>query len=168
MDQQLKDEVKALRGELWDRKKTPVTEAHAQIALAAAAIERAVSKQLRKRGLSHSEFMVLYALVDYGGTVTLSRMTKKLLFTRQAIALTTRGLEKRGLVSRDGVKSDLRKIQVSLTEDGFKFIKGIALSPDRKKLHDALVYSLNEDEVSQLISTMTRVMDNLRRRDVFS
>lgn len=163
----LKNHIKAFRDELENDTLGTGIEPYSSIGVTVCVIEKAIGKEHRKWGVSYSELIVLYVLIEYGGAVTLTRLTNKLFFfTRQAIAMTTRALESRGLVSREGVKSDRRKIRILLTENGFELIKKIILSPERKSFHNSLAYYLSEDELGSLVPTLGKVVKGLRRNDL--
>jgi DNA-binding MarR family transcriptional regulator len=161
----LKSQVKDFRGKLENNTLGTGIEPYSSIGVTICVLEKAINKELRKWAVNHSELIVLYAMIEYGGSVTLTRLTHKLyFFTRQAIAMTTRALENRGLVSRESVKTDRRKIRIILTEKGFELIKNIILSPERKGFHNSLVHHLNEDELGSLIATLDKMVKGLRRK----
>jgi len=166
---QMKAKIKALRGELDSQNADNGIGSKTMIGLAVSAIERAINKELKKKwGLTHAEYIVLHALIDHGGSITLSQLTSKVLFTRQAIAMTARALEKRGLIAREAVKNDRRKIRLTLTEAGFEFIKSILLSPQRKGFHETLVSYLTEDEVNSMLVIFDKMVKGLKRKKLFN
>ena len=101
--------------------------------------------------------------LENGGSMTIPDLTKKLCLSRQAVALTTRNFEKRGLASREGTKEDLRKMKVTLAEKGIELIRKIGLSDHRKETHSTLMSFVSEKEARQLATTLTKLTNKLRR-----
>jgi DNA-binding MarR family transcriptional regulator len=141
----------------------PYLSANISIALAASAFERMANKILAKDDLNHSGFMILYLIVENGGRMNITDITKKLYLTRQAVSSSTRYLEKKGLISRNGNKGDRRKIRVEITEKGLELVERIGTSSDRRQIHNILAPILDEDEASKLAITLNLIARRLHR-----
>ena len=138
-------------------------QANISIGLLAATFERLTDRRLKRYGLNHSGFMILYLIVENGGSMNVTDITKKLYLTRQSVSVTTRYLEEEGFISRNGIKDDRRKIRVEITEKGLDIIKDIGTSDDRREIHNVLALVLNEEEAKQLASTLKSIAVKLHR-----
>ena len=92
------------------------------------------NNELRKEGLSESQFNVLDTLYHLG-TLSQKQLGEKLLKTGGNITMVVDNLEKNGYVKREKVKNDRRVLKVSLTGKGKRRIE---------KLLPVIVKSLTE------------------------
>jgi DNA-binding MarR family transcriptional regulator len=140
--------------------------ANIAIGLVAANIENVTNMRLKKYDLHHSSYTMLSLLVENGGSLHITDITKKLYLSRQAIALMTRNLEKRKLVTRDGIKDDRRKLKVSITKAGLELVRTLGVSEARKQTHNVLVSLMTEDEAIHLANTLNAISNRFRRLKV--
>jgi len=159
----LENQTVSLCREIYKQTPKEFMRANISIVLAALATETILNRVFSKYNLNHKAFLLLHVLLENGGTMTLSELTRNLYITRQAVSLNTRKLEKRGLISREETKSDRRSIEVTLTENGLEFIRRIGLSEWRKKVHNSLMSFMNEREAKQLTTILIRVAKDLHR-----
>lgn len=159
----LENRAKSLSREMHKYTPKVFLEANISIVLAALATETILNRAFRKYRLNHKTFLMLHMLLENGGSMTIPDLTKKLYITRQAVALTTCKLEERGLVSREETREDLRKIKVTLTENGFELVREVGMSEWRKKIHNTLMSFVSEKEAKLLTATLTSVAKELRR-----
>jgi DNA-binding MarR family transcriptional regulator len=141
----------------------PYLTANISIALVASAFERLANKMLAKDDLNHNGFMILYLIVENGGHLNITDITKKLYLTRQAVSSSTRYLEKKGFLSRNGNKGDRRKIRVEITEKGLELVGRIGTSHERRQIHNVLAPILDEDEAIKLAATLNLIARKLHR-----
>jgi len=160
---ELENQTKSLCREIYKQTPNVFLKANISIVLAALATETILNRVVRNYGLNHKAFLMLHMLLENGGSMTIPDLTKKLYITRQAVALTTRKLEERGLVSREETREDLRKIKVTLTENGLELVREIGLSKWRKRIHNSLMSFASEKEAKLLTTILTSVAKELRR-----
>lgn len=163
MTSELENKTKSLCREIHKHTPNVFLKANISIVLAALATETILNRVFRKYGLNHKAFLLLHILLENGGSMTIPDLTKKLYITRQSVALTTRKLEERGLVSREETREDHRKIKVTLTENGLELVREIGLSEGRKKIHNSLMSFVSEKEAKLLTTILTSVAKELRR-----
>jgi len=159
---ELESRTKSLRREIYKQTPNVFLKANISIVLAALATETILNKVFKKYSVNHKTFLLLHMLLENGGSMTIPVLTKKLYITRQAVALTTRKLEERGLVSREETREDRRIIKVKLTENGFELVREIGLSEWRKKIHNSFMSFVSEKEAKLLTTILTRVARELR------
>ena len=163
MTSELENQTKSLCREIYKQTPNVFLKANISIVLAALATETILNKVFKKYNVNHKAFLMLHMLLENGGSMTIPDLTKRLYITRQAVALTTRKLEERGLVSREETREDRRKIKVKLTENGLEFVREIGLSEWRKKIHNSLMPFVSEKEAKLLTTALTSVAKELRR-----
>jgi DNA-binding MarR family transcriptional regulator len=159
----IKAKRKSVQNQISKLTPAPYLKANISIALVASAFERLANKILAKDELNHSGFMILYLIVENGGSMNITEITKKLYLTRQAVSSSTRYLEKKGLISRNGNKGDRRKIRVEITEKGLESVEKIGTSSDRRQIHNVLAPILSADEASKLAVTLNLIARKLHR-----
>jgi DNA-binding MarR family transcriptional regulator len=160
---ELENRTKSLCREIYNQTPNVFLKANISIVLAALATETILNRVVRNYGLNHKAFLMLHMLLENGGSMTISELTKRLYISRQAVALATRKLEERGLVSREETREDGRKIKVTLTENGVELIREVGMSEWRKKIHNTLMSFVSEKEAKLLTTTLTSVAEELRR-----
>ena len=163
MANNMKGKVKLVHDQISKLTPAAFLKANISIAIVAATFERLTNRRLKNYNLNHSSFMILYLIVENGGSMNITDITRRLYLTRQAVSLTTRCLEKQGLVSRNGIKGDRRKIRVEITEKGLELVRKIGTSDDRRQIHHVLASILNEDEALQLATTLNLIARKLHR-----
>ena len=127
------------------------------IGIAASTIERKANSLLKEHHLNHNGFMCLYLLTTKGGSAGITEITAKTCLTRQAVSLSTRTLEKQGLIERVGVKSDKRKLRVMITDKGLELIRIIGTSNGRKQMLDVLTSVLSAEEAEMLAQILNKI-----------
>ena len=158
----LENSVKSVYAEISSQTPEVYLKANTAITFAAVTIETIANRRLKKYGLNHKGFIMLFMLAENGGCMTIPELTKRLHITRQAVALTSRSFEERGLVTRSGTKSDLRKLRVELTEKGIELVREIGLSDHRAQIQNVLISVASEEEAKQLTDILTKVTTKLR------
>jgi DNA-binding MarR family transcriptional regulator len=163
MDAKLKKEVRSFTDFIKKEQKSPLIGNSISIVYAAAVIESVINKRFRKYkySLNHSSFSLLYVLIENGGSMNLSQLNKRLPLSRQAVALTSRNIEKRGLVKREGVSNDLRKIRIHLTEKGLEVMRHIVELPSRRHFMRTLTSPLSEGESNQMTASLLKITNKL-------
>ncbi|WP_455714313.1 MarR family winged helix-turn-helix transcriptional regulator [Anaerosporobacter sp.] len=113
-------------------------------------------------GLSHTEGMILFYLdhkIDEDNTlgIKVSQITKHLEIPKPATSKVLNSLEERGFILRKIDRSDRRVTYISITEEGYAFIKD--LHDKRDQYISDLLIKLGEEDAKELI----RIIDKLYR-----
>ena len=156
-----KDRVNSVYAEIISQTPAVYLKANTAITFAAVTIEAIANRRLKQYGLNHKGFIMLFMLAENGGCMTIPELTKRLHITRQAVALTSRSFEERGLVAREGTESDLRAIKVELTKKGIELVREIGLSDHRAQIQNVLLSVATEKEAKQLTDILTKVTNKL-------
>ncbi len=131
--------------------------ANLSVSYAAMAMEQALDKMFRKYGLSHKRFLMLHILMENGGSMTMPELTQKMYVSRQAIALTVRFFEEKGIVTISDTRDNHRIKQITLTEKGLELVNEISMSEYRMHVHNIIMSVVNEREAAML----TDILDSL-------
>ena len=137
--------------------------ANTSIAIAASIIERQANNNLKRYHLNHGGFMILYMLMEKGGSANITEITKKLYLTRQAVSSSTRILENQGLIERAGIKSDKRKLKVMITDKGLDLVRTIGVSKNKKEVQNIIGSILTPEEADNLAKTLNQITVRLSR-----
>jgi len=137
--------------------------AHMAIGVAASTIERKVNSLLKEYNINHTDFMCLYLLSTRGGSSSIPEITAKTRLTRQAVSLTTRTLEKQGLIQRVGDKNDKRKLRIKLTDKGVDITRTVESSRGRIQMLDALTSILTAEEAEWLAQILNKISKKISR-----
>lgn len=84
-------------------------------------------------------------------------LTQKMFVSRQAIALTIRFFEEKGIVTTSDTKDDHRVKKITLTEKGLELVNEISMSEYRMHVHNIIMSVVNEREATML----TDILDAL-------
>jgi DNA-binding MarR family transcriptional regulator len=122
------------------------------------AFRRSCEEDLRKLGLSMSQYAVLRALADAPGAPA-AELARRTFVTRQSLRDVLAGLNKAGLTSVATQPTAGRALPVTLTDPGRSLLgqaEKIVLDVEKRMLTD-----LPPDEVRQLASLLTACARNL-------
>lgn len=117
-------------------------------------IETVLSKDIKKYGLSLSEFGVLEYLY-FKGESTVQTVCDKLLVQSSAMTYIASKLEEKGFLKRTTDQNDRRRILLNLTKKGSNFITSIF--PEHEKMINQIFSELEENEKVVLSSLLKRV-----------
>lgn len=115
------------------------------------AASEADKKEIRKYGLSPSEFAVL-ELLYHKGPQPIQRIASKVLLTSGSMTYVVSQLEKKGLVKRAVCVKDRRIFRTELTRAGESLIGEIF--PAHELFLSNMFYALEEEEVENLIKQL--------------
>lgn len=124
-----------------------------------AALEAADGKDIKKYGLSRSEFGVL-ELLYHKGPQTVQDIGKKILLTSGSMTYVVNKLTEKGLAIRETCEKDRRIYYVQLTEEGEKLIQTVF--PEHAKFIKDMFSALSEEEQTALTTTLKRISDTIR------
>ena len=131
-------------------------EAMANIYRAAAAIRRRAEQGvLRDASLSWGGFTTMWVLWIWGEMET-GRLAVECDLSKGTLTGILNTLEGRGLVVRERMDSDRRRMLVALTPDGVRMIE--ALSPDFNRFETEATSSLDPDEKRELAALLRRII----------
>lgn len=147
--------------DLPDLKDDPYLKALRPLVEAYLAFWRTDSRHIRSLRLTPSQFDVIATLGDTDG-MTCSELSRRTLVTKGTLTGVLDRLMAKGLIRRDDVKDDRRRIKVRLTE------KGDALFRKTFAAHIAFLRPYFEQALSQkdaetLSSLLRRLRDSFRR-----
>jgi len=131
-------------------------EAMANIYRAAAAIRRRAEQGvLREASLSWGGFTTMWVLWIWGEMET-GRLAVECDLSKGTLTGILNTLEGRGLVVRERMDTDRRRMLVSLTADGDRMIE--SLSPSFNRFETETTASLDDDEKRELASLLRRII----------
>jgi DNA-binding MarR family transcriptional regulator len=131
-------------------------EAMANIYRAAAAIRRRAEQGvLREASLSWGGFTTMWVLWIWGEMET-GRLAVECDLSKGTLTGILNTLEGRGLVVRERMDTDRRRMLVSLTADGDRMIE--SLSPSFNRFETETTSSLDDDEKRELASLLRRII----------
>ncbi|CAN1543718.1 MarR family winged helix-turn-helix transcriptional regulator [Limnohabitans sp. B9-3] len=109
-------------------------------------------------GLTQAQYGALMVLASEPG-IDQSRLARALAFDKVTVLRVLRGLEDRGLVSREVSASSRRQMAVQLTAEGKRLLKK-AEAPVHEA-YEQLMAPLDEAQRQQLVSLLQTLTDNL-------
>ena len=125
-------------------------------------IEPAIDAELRNKGLTGSKFNALLALEAAGENgLLMYEIGERLVVSKSNITGLVDRLESQNLVQRCP-DDDRRAIRIKLTEDGRALIQDIL--PIYRRIAEDLAGCLEPDEKQSLITLLTKLRRELRRR----
>ena len=118
------------------------------------AVEKAVTKDIKRYGLNLTEFGVLEFLY-HKGEQPIQIIGKKVLLASSSITYVVDKLEEKGLLERMACPNDRRVIFGRLTEKGEKLMEEIF--PQHEKAMAQIFSSLSTEEKEQAIELIKRI-----------
>ena len=123
-----------------------------------------LERMLARIDMTPIDWRILAANHDRGA-MTINDLVDLTVFDRFKVSRGVNGLEERGLVAEAAGTSDRRKRRVTLTENGEEaYRKALSIVATA---YIANFDGLSDDELSQLISLIQRVKDNVYRVEVY-
>lgn len=116
-------------------------------------MDRAV-KDMKKNGLSESEFIVL-ELLYHKGKFPLQRIGERLLVTSGGITYTIDKLERRGFLKRVACPDDRRVTYAEITDEGATLLKEIF--PSHAQVIDTMMQGLTAEEKQIAITLIKKI-----------
>lgn len=123
-------------------------------------MSRYLDIELRKYGTTkQTGFNILHTLVTHGGVMTPTELGKRVFRSKHAITRAVDGLEKEGLVAREGIGTDRRTRKVAITPKGLNLIK--QAMPHRQNTSFKAMSCLNEQEAQEFNTTLRRLRKHI-------
>ena len=118
-----------------------------------------LNDEIRKYGHSRTSMDVLNTLIRHGGTMTPTKLSKRVFRSKNTITKTVDTLEKQGLVKREGWGEDRRTTKVTITAKGLKEVK--QTTPSAKHLGYIALSCLDEENIEQLNANLKQIRQHL-------
>lgn len=115
---------------------------------------------LRKRGVTEQQWRILRALA-HRGPLEVTELAQATFLLAPSLSRILPDLEKRGLVSRRQVDTDLRRSVVSLEPKGLKLIA--AHAPYSEEMYAEIAQRFGAERIEQLISLLQELEAALQR-----
>ncbi|MBR3304708.1 MAG: winged helix-turn-helix transcriptional regulator [Christensenellaceae bacterium] len=112
----------------------------------------------RDLGVYHGQMPILFYLLDHNGC-TQKDIAEELMVTPASIAISTKRMQKSGLIDKQVRESNLRENIVTITDKGKKLVEEWR---EAMKALDAKQFSgFSDDEIDLLVSMIDRLTINL-------
>jgi homoprotocatechuate degradation regulator HpaR len=113
---------------------------------------------LRSRGVTEQQWRILRALA-HGGPMEVTELAEATFLLGPSLSRILPDMEKRQLVSRKQVDSDLRRSVVSLEPKGLRLISSHA--PDSEKIYAQIAARFGVEQVTQLFTLLQELQESL-------
>jgi homoprotocatechuate degradation regulator HpaR len=113
---------------------------------------------LRSRGVTEQQWRILRALA-HTGPMEITELAEATFLLGPSLSRILPDMEKRQLVSRKQVDSDLRRSVVSLEPKGLRLIS--AHAPDSEKIYARIAERFGVERVTQLFTLLHELQDSL-------
>lgn len=131
-----------------------------QLCFALYAANRVMTKTYRERldaiGITYPQYLVLLTLWERDG-LTISEIGNALLLDSGTITPLVKRLESMGIIRRERVSDDERKVSVFLEDKGRTLIEQAL----KARLHVATRLGMTEDEISELRGDLMKLINRL-------
>ena len=121
--------------------------------------DRYMQVKLGEMGYNPTRFGLLTALINHGGEMTPTALSKQLLRTQHSITSIVHTLQQQGLVETVANPADGRSMLVRLTEKGRMGI--VRWIPTGAQIARSAFACLSDDEVTNLNATLRRMRKHL-------
>lgn len=134
----------------------PALTAVSNVYRAATAVRNRIEREvLSTEGLSWGGFTILFVLWIWG-PMEAARLASECGLAKGTLTGMVSTLEGRGLVERDRLTADRRRVRIALTESGLELIE--KLFPAFNRVESAVVGALEPDEADTLSRLLRRVI----------
>ncbi|CAM3586514.1 MarR family winged helix-turn-helix transcriptional regulator [Erysipelothrix urinaevulpis] len=117
-------------------------------------VEQAVEKEIKKLGISPSEFGILEVLY-HKGELPVQEIAEKILISSSRIAYTLKQLETKNLIKRRKCNVDGRVFHISLSMNGLNLMDDVFI---KHKQDLVRIFSvLNDDEKKTMIESLKKL-----------
>ena len=113
---------------------------------------------LRSRGVTEQQWRILRALA-HSGPMEVTELAKATFLLAPSLSRILPDMEKRQLIGRRQVDSDLRRSVVSLEPKGLRLIA--AHAPDSERIYSAIAERFGVERVTQLFTLLHELQDAL-------
>ena len=113
---------------------------------------------LRKHGVTEQQWRILRALA-HSGSLEVTELADATFLLAPSLSRILPDMEKRQLITRKQVDSDLRRSVVSLQSKGLRLIA--AHAPDSERIYAQIAERFGEERVTQLFALLHELQDSL-------
>jgi homoprotocatechuate degradation regulator HpaR len=113
---------------------------------------------LRKHGVTEQQWRILRALA-HSGPMEVTELADATFLLAPSLSRILPDMEKRQLITRKQVDSDLRRSVVSLQPKGLRLIA--AHAPDSERIYAQIAARFGEERVTQLFTLLHELQDSL-------
>ena len=118
--------------------------------------------ELRKHGYRPRRLRTLNVLLQHGGQMSPTALSRFTFQTRHAVSSMCNALEREGLVRRERSKGDRRSVIISLTDEGVQYLSKIR--PIAQNMSQDILSCLDDEQVETFNSLLRRVRDHLEEQ----
>ena len=86
-----------------------------------------------------------------------------MLISKAAVAEAIDKMERKGYIKKEPCKSDLRKIEIKLLDEGKKTY--IALNNNIKKVNEVLLENISQKEMEDFLGIIHKIEKNIRKKE---
>lgn len=115
-------------------------------------------KQLLDKGLTRSQWIVLYFLINANKPIQQSELSQLINIKESSLVRLIDRMEKAELVERRHNKNDKRIRYIELTEYGKD--KAVQSMPLGQEFSDALLYGISEEEIKIFYKVLDKITEN--------
>ena len=155
------EQIEELKSELDNQQKDIYAAITFNYLLVGALLDRYLTQQFQKTGLTRTQNMILSYLLAAGGSLVSKDLRSKLIRSNNAISVALDGLDKLRLTRSSGSKIDGRYREVKITKKGLKQMK-IILGM-RRDLFNKATNNLNKTDAQALNSILPKMEKYLRK-----
>jgi homoprotocatechuate degradation regulator HpaR len=123
------------------------------------AVMRLFRPRLRSRGVTEQQWRILRALA-HAGPMEITELAEATFLLGPSLSRILPDMEKRQLVSRKQVDSDLRRSVVSLEPKGLRLIASHA--PESERIYAEIAKRFGDERVKQLFALLHELQDSLQ------
>ena len=122
-------------------------------------LDKYIDMKARRYNQNRSRLDIMHTLIIHGGLLKPSDLSKMLFRSKQTITQIIDGLERDGLVKREGVGKDRRTRKVMVTRKGLDSIRESL--PVTLEVANSAIPQLSEQEVQTLTTLLRRIRKHL-------
>jgi homoprotocatechuate degradation regulator HpaR len=115
------------------------------------AVMKRFRPSLRDHDITEQQWRVLRAL-DHAGPLEATDLARRTVLLAPSLSRILRDLERRGLVERAAVRSDLRRTRIRVSDQGARLIAAIA--PDSEATYDAITRQFGREKLNALFTLL--------------
>ena len=125
-------------------------------------LNRYMGLQLKKHGITPSNFGVMNAILSYEERMTPTAISKWLFRSKHAVTFQLHVLEAKGVIKKEINNRDYRSKYVKLTDEGCKGVEEVM--PTVKTMVETVFSCLDHEEIDALNSILKRLRKHLYER----
>lgn len=106
---------------------------------------------------------ILSILLQSKKALYIKDIQKRLLISKAAVAEAIDKMERKGYIKKEPCKSDLRKIEIKLLDEGKTTY--IALNKNIKKVNEVLLENISQKEMEDFLGIIHKIEKNIRKKE---